>query len=100
MGKETLSKPAPKKRKDDKAKIALDNAVAAMLSLAVNHPAACPPETYKLIISKLPLKDDEEEAKKTHKQIADQILAQNAGLLGESSANLPDLLKFLAEIHK
>jgi len=57
--------PAPKKR-DDKGKVALDNAVSALMVLAKEKPALCPAEipAWQLVVSKLPLKEDEEEAKK------------------------------------
>jgi len=56
--------PAPKKR-DDKGKVALDNAVSALLALAKEKPGSCPAEAWQLVVSKLPLKEDEEEAKKS-----------------------------------
>lgn len=94
-----LNAPAPKKRREDKAKVALDNAVAAMLALAVHKPDQCPAQCFTLVLSKLPLKDDEEEAKKVHKLLVDQFAAENPRLLGDAS-NLPLILKVLAEIYK
>jgi len=95
-----LSAPAPKKRREDKAKLALDNAVAAMLQLALHHLTSCPSNAYAMIVAKLPLKEDEEEAKKVHKIIVQQMLSQNPGLLGANNAHLGELLKILAEVHK
>merc|ERR1712137_471201 len=45
-------------------------------------------------------REDEEEAKKVHKLIVQQMLSQNQGLLGANNAHLADLLKILAEVHK
>lgn len=96
-----VSRPAPKKR-DPQGKFALDNAVSALLQLCRYQlhkcPADCP--AWKLILEKLPLKDDEEEAKKVHKSLSEMVLEQNAGMLGCNNCNLPKVLSVLAEIHK
>jgi len=93
--------PAPKKR-DEKAKVAFDNAVAALLGLAKNKAAQCPPEiqAFQLVVAKLPLKDDEEEARKVHKLVCDMVLGQHEGLLGAGAAHLGKIMSALAEIHK
>merc|ERR1719159_345623 len=64
-----VSQPAPKKR-DEKAKVATENAVAALLELAIHKGNLCPPEinAFAMALEKMPLKADEEEAKKVHKQ--------------------------------
>jgi len=92
--------PAPKKR-DDKAKVALDNAVSAMLALAKHKPNQCPEglNAWQLVVSKLPLKEDEEEAKKVHKQVCDLLLQEHAGLLG-GGAHIGPILSALAEVYK
>lgn len=96
-----LSAPAPRKKREDKAKVALDNAVAAMLALAIHQAGKIDvAKAFELVISKLPLKEDEEEAKKVHKILAEQIGAQNSGLLGGNQQNLGPILKVLAEVHK
>jgi len=91
----------PKKR-DDKGKLALDNAVAALLTLAVEKPNHCPPETqvWPTIITRLPLRDDLEEAKKMHEKLVDLVVEQHPGLLGgPERAHLGLVLSVLAEIH-
>lgn len=95
-----VSAPQPKKRREEKAKIAFDNAVAALLALALHQSAQCGAEAFSLVISKLPLKDDEEEAKKVHTIIVDAMLANHAGVIGANNANLGGLMKVLAEIYK
>jgi hypothetical protein len=92
--------PAPKKR-DDKGKVALDNAVSALLALAKEKPTLCPAEipAWQLVVSKLPLKEDEEEAKKVHKLVCDLLLAEHAGLLGGGS-HVGPILSALAEVYK
>lgn len=93
--------PKPKKR-DTKGKQALDNAVAALVSLAKDQSAQCPPEVqpWTLALSKLPLRDDEDEAKEVHDKMVDLVIAQNESLLGgPGHTNLPSILSFLAEIH-
>eukprot|EP00434_Breviolum_minutum_P028635 symbB.v1.2.025339.t1/scaffold2431.1/size102990/3 len=96
-----LSAPKPKKR-DEKAKVAMDNAVAAMLSMLKDKGQLCPPDlqAWDLALSKLPIKDDCEEAKKVHEKVIDMVLAQNQGLLGADNRNLGKVLSILAEIYK
>jgi len=96
-----VSKPAPKKR-DDSAKIAMDNCVSAMLSLMQHKAQQCPPEVpaFQLIVSKLPLRDDEDEAKKVHKTVCEMLLQQNQALLGENNSNIGKILSALAEVYK
>lgn len=93
-----LSAPAPRKRREEKAKVAMDNAVAAMLALAVHKPDKCPATAFQLVLNKLPLKDDEEEAKKVHKLLVQQVKANNTRLTDPT--NLPKILSVLAEIYK
>merc|ERR1712048_1276320 len=103
MGKilaQILSAKEPKK-KDEQAKMARDNAVAALLSLAKCHPAQCPPDVkpWELVVSKLPLQEDYEEACKVHNIVADLVLAQHEGLLGPNAAHLGKILSALAEVY-
>jgi len=95
-----LNAPAPKKRREEKAKVALDNAVAAMLALAVHKADQCPPEAFTMVLGKLPIKDDEEEAKKVHKLVVEQFQKENGRLLGANNSNFPKILSVLAEIYK
>jgi len=95
-----LTAPTPKKRREEKAKIALDNAVAAMLALAVHQPEKCDADNFTLVLNKLPLKDDEEEAKKVHKLLVQQCAAENQRLFGANASNLPKILSVLAEMYK
>jgi len=98
---QVLTGPKPKK-KDEKGKVAMDNAVAALLSLAKEKSQLCPPEVlaWDLVLSKLPVKDDEDEAKKVHDKVVELLLAQHPGLVGESNKNLPKVLSILAEVYK
>jgi len=95
-----VSGPPPKKR-DDKAKVALDNAVSALLTLAKEKPALIPPQipVWQLVVSKLPLKEDEEEAKKVHKAVCDLLLAEHVGLLGGGN-HIGAILSALSEVYK
>jgi len=96
-----ISQKAPKKR-DEKARTALDNAVAALMQLAVHHPSAIPAgvEPWGVIVGKLPLKNDTEEGKKAHNLLADLVMQQNVAVLGPSHANVGKILSCFAEIHK
>jgi len=96
-----LSAPAPKK-KDEQAKVALDNCVSAMFALAKEKPQHCPPEipAWQLVVSKLPLRDDEDEAKKIHKAVTDLLLEQHQGLLGQDNCHIGKILSCLAEVYK
>merc|ERR1712048_595692 len=94
-----LQRPAPKK-KDTTAKVAQDNAVSALVSMCIHKPIPETAEAWKLVLTKLPLREDEDEAKKVHKKIAQAILDQNVAMLGENFANLGKLLSILAEIEK
>jgi len=91
----------PKKR-DLRALTAYDNAVGALTSLAIGASGHCPPEVqaWSLILSKLPLRDDWEEAQAVHGKIVDQVAAQNQSLLGANNANLGTVLGIFAEIHQ
>merc|ERR1719183_451885 len=96
-----LAQPAPKKR-DGSAKLAHDNAVAALLSLAKDKPAGCPADiqAWSLLVSRLPIRQDEEEARKVHETIVDLVLAEHSGLLGDQGCNLGPVLSMLAEIYR
>merc|ERR1712216_785060 len=76
----------------------MDNAVAAMLSLAINHGDKVPQTAFALVLNKLPMKGDEEEAKKVHKSILAQIDLNNKQLFAQE--NLAQIVKVCAEIHK
>jgi hypothetical protein len=92
----------PPKKKDDQGWVAQDNAVAALLALS-RHKAQCtPPDVpaWELIVSKLPLEADWDEAKKVHKSIVELVMQQDAGLLGPNAANLGKILSALAEMYK
>jgi len=96
------AKPGRLKR-DEKSRMALDNAVAALLTLAKEQPSHCPPDVqaWSIIISRLPLKADEEEARKVHEKIIDLVLEEHSGLLGgPSRQNLGQVLSVLAEVYK
>lgn len=91
------------KKKDTKGKLALENAVAALVSLAKDQGAQCPPDIqpWALVLAHLPLKADDDEAKKVHEKVVDLLMAQHEALLGgPQRANLPRLLGILAEIYK
>jgi hypothetical protein len=92
----------PPKKKDDQGWVAQDNAVAALLALT-RHKAACCPGTiqpWQLIISKLPLESDWDEAKKLHKTLVELVMVQDQGLLGPNASHLGKVLSAFAEIHK
>eukprot|EP00401_Gymnodinium_catenatum_P082994 CAMPEP_0117560190 /NCGR_PEP_ID=MMETSP0784-20121206/53748_1 /TAXON_ID=39447 /ORGANISM="" /LENGTH=1103 /DNA_ID=CAMNT_0005357591 /DNA_START=91 /DNA_END=3402 /DNA_ORIENTATION=- len=92
--------PAPKKR-DQRGRVALDNVVSALLVLARVQPALCPQEVpaWELVVSKLPLMEDEEEARKVHAAIVDLLAEQHAGLLGSDATRLGKILSALAEVY-
>lgn len=98
---QVLTGPKPKMR-DDKGRRAMDNAVAAMLSLAKEKTSLCPPDVqaWDIVLAKLPIKCDQDEAKKVHGKLSDMVLAQNQGLIGENNKNIPRILSILAEIYK
>eukprot|EP00811_Abedinium_folium_P016108 NODE_2504_length_2201_cov_4.042430.p1 GENE.NODE_2504_length_2201_cov_4.042430~~NODE_2504_length_2201_cov_4.042430.p1 ORF type:complete len:672 (-),score=231.04 NODE_2504_length_2201_cov_4.042430:184-2199(-) len=92
---------AKPKKKDEKARVALDNAVCALLSLATCHAAQCPTperinEVWGLVLRRLPLKADTDEAMKVHADIVDLVIAEHPGLL----AHLGKVLSLFAEIYK
>jgi len=93
--------PAPKKR-DDSAKLAMENAVAALFTLGFEKPNSCPQEVnaFALALQRMPLKDDFDEAKKVHKKLVDNLMAQHPGLVGANQANLGKILSILIEIYK
>lgn len=92
---------AKPKKKDEKAKDALDNAVAALFFLAKEQGAQCPPEipiqdVWSLVVSKLPLKADTAEGKKVHNVLVDLVLAEHPHVV----AIIEMVLSVLAEIYK
>lgn len=95
-----LAQKVPKKR-EEKAKAALDNAVAAMMQLAIHHAAAKPAEVdaWSLVLDKMPLKNDQEEGKKSHKLMVQLLLQENPHLLGPNNCNLGKVLCCMAEIY-
>jgi hypothetical protein len=96
-----VSGPAPKKR-DNKGRVALDNAVAALISLARHQGPHCPAEVnaWSMALQKLPLQADEDEAKKVHKIAVELLMEQHPGFLGASGENLGKILSTLAEVYK
>lgn len=92
----------PPKKKDDEGNCAMDNAVAALFSLARNMSAQCPPDVaaFPLVLSKLPLKADFEEAKKVHTLVCMLLQQQHPGLVGANQENVPKILSILADIYK
>lgn len=98
------SAPKPKKR-DEMAALVRENAIAALLSLAIEKSQLCPPEigasaAWAMIVAGLPLTLDEDEAKKVHEKVAGLVLAQNAGLIGgDQRSHLGKVLSILAEVH-
>jgi len=93
--------PIPK-RSQDRAKVALDNATAALLALATHQGSHCPPEVkaWQLIVSRLPIRDDEEEARKVHEQIVTLLMTEHAGMLENGGMHLGKILSCLAEVYK
>jgi hypothetical protein len=94
--------PKKKTRKNEQAHVAMENAIAALLTLARYQASSCPVEVpaWQLVVSKLPLKKDEDEGKKVHEAVVDLVLEQHSGLLGQDNANLGSILSCLAEIHR
>lgn len=95
-----LVQKAPKKR-DEKARSAVDNAVAAMLQLSVHHGDVKPADvdSWALILDKMPLKSDQEEGKKCHKLIVQLLVQEHQQLLGPDNRNLGKIMSCMAEIH-
>mmetsp|Transcript_36039 Transcript_36039/g.57411 ORF Transcript_36039/g.57411 Transcript_36039/m.57411 type:complete len:596 (-) Transcript_36039:515-2302(-) len=98
---QVITGPAPKKR-DDPAKVAMDNAVAALFSLGFERGNSCPPEinAFATALQRMPLKEDHEEAKKVHEKLVTKVVAQHPGLLGANQANLGKILSVLVEVYK
>ena len=48
----------------------------------------------------MPLRRDEEEGKKVHKNLVNLVLASHEGVLGPNGANLGKLLSIFAEIYE
>jgi len=93
--------PSPKKSQE-RAKVALDNATSALLALTVGKGQFCPPEIkpWKMIVGRLPIKEDEEEAKKVHDQLAGLVMQEHPGLMEDGGAHLGKVLSALAEVYK
>merc|ERR1712187_630727 len=93
----------PKKR-DRKGKKALRRATAALFALCKEKPESCPTElggvgaAWTMVLSKLPLRVREDEARNVHEAVADLMLAQHSGMLGTELANLGQVCSILAEV--
>merc|ERR1719387_125691 len=89
------------KKKDLMAKMAIDNAAAALVRLSQHQVASCPAglDSWGLALSKCPLRDDADEGKKTHKILVELVLQQHQGILGPNNANLGKLLSIFAEVY-
>merc|ERR1719210_3137856 len=76
-----------------------DPEVRIPAAYAVKLAALCPAEVqaWQLVVNRLPLKDDEEEARKVHESLADLVLAEHSGLCG---AHLGKVLSALAEVYR
>jgi len=98
---QVVNGPAPRKSQE-RAKVALDNATSALLALATAKGELCPPEVqpWQFIVRRLPLKDDEEEARKVHEQLVNLVMEEHAGILENGGAHLGKILSALAEVYK
>jgi len=90
------------KKRDEQAKCAMDNAVAALFALAKNMGPQCPAniDAFGMALAKLPLRSDLEEALKVHKLLVERFLAEDAGLIGANQKNMGKILSVFAELHK
>merc|ERR1711881_692470 len=97
-----LSSKQSTKKKSDEEKYAWDNAVAALFMLLVHQSQHCKDKKsgWELLLSKLPLKSDEEEMRKITKKLLDLVNQQNQDVLGPNNANLPKLLGVFSEVYK
>lgn len=90
------------KKKDAEKLMAIENLVSALATLAIKFPQQCPAgvDVWTIILDKLPLREDEEEAKYVNELLADAVIAQNAALLGPNASSLGKILKLMAENYK
>lgn len=80
-----------------------DNVVAAIGALVLYHGINLGPKAEEYLgywINNLPLKVDEEEGRRTHKECIDLMLKGNPQVLGPNNANVPKLVAFCASIYK
>merc|ERR1711998_540679 len=91
-----------KRKKDLEACNAYDNFVSALFFLLKHQKQHCkdPVAAWNLVLSKLPLKHDEDEARKVAKAMIEMLKAQNADLLGPNNANFGKVLGVMSELHK
>ena len=83
--------------------VATENALAALGHVCEKHETALGPNAQRcwdLWVSRLPLKEDEEEGQITHAQLLRLVKAQHPAILGANSANLPRLLHILVQVYK
>ena len=82
---------------DDENVFVTENAVSALGTIAVGHAApADQPQLLALWLSKLPLREDEEEARVVHCQLADWLEQGNPHLL----ANRPRVLEIVTQLRE
>ena len=83
--------------------MATENAVAALGQVCEFHEAALGVNAIKIWetwISRLPIKEDEDEGQRTHAQLLRLLQAQHPSLLGPNNANLAKILHILVQVYK
>mmetsp|Transcript_62529 Transcript_62529/g.167479 ORF Transcript_62529/g.167479 Transcript_62529/m.167479 type:complete len:1100 (+) Transcript_62529:67-3366(+) len=79
---------------------ACDNALAALLELLVHHQASLQAdEGWKIFVDALPLRVDEEEAVRVHKQVLHLMQSRHEKLLGPQNGNLVQLVRSFASCY-
>eukprot|EP00747_Dinoflagellata_sp_TGD_P163549 gnl/TRDRNA2_/TRDRNA2_182325_c0_seq1.p1 gnl/TRDRNA2_/TRDRNA2_182325_c0~~gnl/TRDRNA2_/TRDRNA2_182325_c0_seq1.p1 ORF type:complete len:1131 (+),score=275.97 gnl/TRDRNA2_/TRDRNA2_182325_c0_seq1:73-3393(+) len=86
------------KKNDEDGQRAQDNTVAALAQLTLSFPELCPDvdACWRLLLSKLPMKVDLKEGRKTHRKLFQEVSKPNGGNLGSS---VVPVLAYLADIH-
>merc|ERR1711964_419519 len=90
-------------KKDEKGRMAMDNAIAALVMLRLHQPQHCHggiAGCMQLCLQRLPLKNDEEESKKVNRALVERVQAQDANVMGPDNQNAARLLGVFAEVYK
>lgn len=85
------------KKHDDLSKEAMDNMVAALMEVLFHQ--NFPAESWQLVFSKLPLRDDLAEAEKVHTELLKRMKCENPKIMGPNNQNLGKLLGIFSEVY-
>mmetsp|Transcript_70822 Transcript_70822/g.122647 ORF Transcript_70822/g.122647 Transcript_70822/m.122647 type:complete len:1132 (-) Transcript_70822:180-3575(-) len=99
----TKSRALPKKTSSRPHQACADNALTAILNILLTHKAVVAQgeaALWEIWVNGLPCQEDEEEAKKNHKELLRLIREEKPEVIGAGGASFPRLLAVLVDVYK